>query len=350
MPDSRILRKLAGRRHLRKGARNAVCNCLAVEPDDVVTVVCDEASLNVAAALLEAIDAVGAKSKCFVLEQRVSRPMTGLPDEIVKALEGSTVSVYTVHPIEGEYAHRQQLIALVRPQNLRHAHMLRITEDAMVQGMLSDYRRVARLNEIMIDRLLRARDIRVTSRSGTNLSIELDPAEPWEASAGVIRPGEWDNLPNGEILTCPASVDGVYVCDGIAPVDYKVDRFDIGRRPLLIELAAGRLVKLAGGPGDMAERVREAIRGGRNTNRIGMFAIGTNFDLLMPIGDPTQDMFVPGAYFSFGRPAGSSNAPWTSSAQLTFSGRTTSLIIDGVDVISEGHYMPEIIAATGDGN
>jgi len=346
MPDSKQVRAQAGQPHLRKGARNAIRNCLEVGTDDTVTLICDEASLSVAAALLEAIDGAGGTPRCFVLEQRARRPVVQLPEEIVAALENSTASIYTVHPIEGEYAHRQQLIAMVRPLNLRHAHMLRITEDAMVQGMLSDYRRVARLNEIMIERLGQASEIRVTSRSGTNLSVKLDPSEPWEGSAGVIRPGDWDNLPNGEILTCPSSVDGVYVCDGIAPVDYKVDRFDIGRRPLIIELAGGRLVKLAGGPGDMAEKVLAAIRGGRNTDRIGMFAIGTNFELLMPIGDPTQDMFVPGAYLSFGRPAGAADAPWKSSAQLTFSGRSTSLAVDGTKIISDGRYVPDIIAAT----
>ena len=90
------------------------------------------------------------------------------------------------------------------------------------------------------------------------------------------------------------------------------------------------------------------IRDGVNLDRIGMFAVGTNFELLMPIGDAIQDLFIPGAYFSFGRsPSSGGHKPsWEASAQLTFTGRKTSLELDGFDVIKEGRYDPAILAET----
>ncbi|MFO8072043.1 MAG: hypothetical protein R6V85_09235 [Polyangia bacterium] len=350
MPDTFELERTEGLEPLMRGARNAAGSCLSVGSQDTVTLLCDEKSTRVGAALLAAAKERGAVVHTFVLERHAPRPADRLPSGVVRSLHDSTVSIYAVHPLDGETPHRIELLDMVIPLRLRHAHMVRITEDAMQQGMLSDYRRVARLNEIMIRKVSAAREIRVTGPKGTDVRVELDPREPWDSSAGVIEPGHWHNLPNGEILTCPERVDGLFVCDGIAPTIRQVDRFEIGMRPLRIEIAEGKLVAISGGPGDLAPQVEKNLIEGKNTDRIGMFAVGTNFDLLMTIGDPIQDLFVPGAYFSFGRSPGTGTyAPrWTSSAQYTFTARQTSLLLDGKAVIEDGRYAPDILASTED--
>ncbi len=345
MPDTEEIRAAGEIAHLMRGARNAAKTCLSVSDQDEVTIVCDEASLAVAAALRAAIDERGARCHCFILERHVPRPADRLPPAICRALSHSTVSVYTCHPVDGETQHRLELIRMVEPYRLRHAHMINVTEDAMQQGMLSDYRHVARLNDLMAERISRAGAIRVTTRRGTDVTVALDPAEPWERSAGVIGPGQWHNLPNGEIFTCPVSVDGVFVCDGVVPVTGGVDHFEIGRYPLRLEIRGGRLADVGGGPADVAARVLANVRAGRNLDRIGMFAVGTNFDLLMAIGNSTQDLFVPGAYFSLGRSPGSGSHPisWSSNAQYPFTARKTSLLLDDLAVIHEGRYDPALL-------
>jgi hypothetical protein len=311
-----------------------------------VTLVCDDASMTVAIALLAELDDAQARSHVFILERRAVRPLTGLPAEITRALKVSNASLYTVHPKDGEYEHRKELIGLVAPHKLRHAHMIRISEDAMMQGMLSDYRRVAKLNAIVKQRLVRAKEIRVTSQSGTDAFVTLDPSEPIYSAAGVIAPGEWANLPNGEVYTVPQSVEGVFICDGTVPSEERFDRIELSRRPLRIEMAAGRLTKLSGGPGKLANGILATVHSGHNVDRIGMFAVGTNFELLMPIGDASQDMFIPGAYFSLGRPVATGNPSWTSTCQLSFSGRKTSLYIDGDLLVDGGRFSQRILDQT----
>jgi aminopeptidase len=346
MPDSAELKSRPVPQALRRGARNAVRSCLSIGADDVATRICDDASLTVAAALFAEIQDAGARCHAFILERRAPRPIVGLPAEIGRALKLSKASIYTVHPKEGEYEHRKELIGMVAPLKLRHAHMIRITEDAMMQGMLSDYRRVAKLNAIVRERLARAKEIRVTSATGTDVRVTLDPSEPMYCAAGVIAPGEWANLPNGEVYTVPATVDGVYVCDGTVPSEEKFDRIELSRRPLRIEMAGGRLAKIDGGPGKLANGILATVRSGKNVDRIGMFAVGTNFELLMPIGDASQDMFIPGAYFSLGRPVATGNAAWTSTCQLSFSGRKTCLVVDGDTLVDAGRYSPRILDMT----
>lgn len=346
MPDSAEVRNTHFLSSLTRGAANAVETCLGVVPEDVATLICDERSMKVAAALLDRIDKIGARTHVFVVERQAERPVKKLPPEIARALRDSTCSVYTAHPLEGEHAHRKEIISLIGAHRLRHAHMIGASEDSMVQGMLTDYRRIARLNHLVIGLLEKARSIKVTSPKGTDVTVELDPAEKIHSAAGVIGPGRWENLPSGEVFTCPKTVDGVFMCDGLPPTEETVDRFELARKPLRLEIASGKLVNIEGGPESLANRVLATVRSGTNIERIGMFAIGTNYDLLMPIGDRIQDQFVPGAYFSLGRPAATELTSWTSSMQLTFSAKKTSLELDGGLVVDSGRYVADILDQT----
>jgi len=344
MPDSAEFENIGDISLLMRGAKNAIRSALSVTSKDVVTLICDEASLAVAASLYAAAKEVGAKTKAYIFERRIVRPATSLPPEVVRALRGSTVSIYTVHPIKGEFEHRRELINMVEPYNLRHAHMIDISADSMMQGMVADYREIYKLTKILEEKISQAKDIHVTGSNGTDIHVTLDPSEEIITSAGVINPGEWSNLPCGEVFTCPLSVDGVYYCDGLVPHDITVDRFNLARRPLKIDLADGRLAHMEGGPGDLAKNVLSAISSGTNMDKIGMLAVGTNFELLMPIGDRIQDLFIPGAYFSFGRPYSANDVAWSSSAQYIFTAKKTSLHLDGVTIIDNCRYTPEILA------
>jgi leucyl aminopeptidase (aminopeptidase T) len=328
-----------------RGARNAIENCLGVERDDRVVLICDEATAEVASALIAAIDERKASRQVFVLERCVERPVTDLPSEIWTALGGATVSLYAVTPQPGEQSHRSELVSKVEPLKLRHAHMVRITPDAMMQGMLADYRRIGRLNELMIERLSKASLVRIRSAKGTDIIVDLDPSEPWDSSAGIILPGHWYNLPNGEITTCPASVQGVFICDAMAPTESKVRSDLLLRKPLRIELVDGVLALASGGPPGLADEVGAMAAGESSLSRVGMFGVGTNFELLMPIGDPLQDMYLPGAYLALGSISTlkTPRVTWSNRQQMPFTARRTTLEIDGGAVIKDGRYVQALL-------
>ena len=138
-------------------------------------------------------------------------------------------------------------------------------------------------------------------------------------------------------------MDGVFVVDGLLPATVVFDRFEMGRFPLRIEMRMGRVMSVTGGPGDWAERIQAEIAEKNNFDRIGLFGIGTNFDLLMPIGNPTQDVLVPGAYFALGRATGANPTAWSSDGHRNFSGRKTSLLLDGQAMIENGRYDKRLL-------
>src|SRR5215467_13818567 len=81
---------------LTPGARNAVNVCLRVQPSEKVTVITDEVSLEIAAALVHELESVGCAYNTFVLEDVASRPLGDFPAIIAADMESSQVSIFAV--------------------------------------------------------------------------------------------------------------------------------------------------------------------------------------------------------------------------------------------------------------
>jgi len=91
--SNRQLNQMAFDPELTQGARNAVRVCLRVLPSEKVTVITDEVSLEIAAALVHELEEVGCRYQTWVLEDIATRPLTDLPLAIAADLETSQVSI-----------------------------------------------------------------------------------------------------------------------------------------------------------------------------------------------------------------------------------------------------------------
>src|SRR5437867_12939863 len=71
---------------LAPGARNAVSVCLQLTPEERVTIITDEATGEIAAALRLEIEAIGSEHSVFILENYASRPLKFMPEPILHDL------------------------------------------------------------------------------------------------------------------------------------------------------------------------------------------------------------------------------------------------------------------------
>ncbi|MGD0990466.1 MAG: hypothetical protein ABR874_21875, partial [Candidatus Sulfotelmatobacter sp.] len=78
------------------GARNAVSVCLRVRPEEKVCVITDDATWEIAAAIVAELEKLGSPHNVWVLEDLAERPLTDLPSAIVSDLETSHVSIFAV--------------------------------------------------------------------------------------------------------------------------------------------------------------------------------------------------------------------------------------------------------------
>ncbi|MGH9173030.1 MAG: aminopeptidase, partial [Vicinamibacterales bacterium] len=130
---------------LLPGARNAIRVCLNIQPAERVTVITDRECEEIAASLVHEIEQVGAPCTAFVLEDVAARPLTGLPSAIAAEMERSEVSIFAVQVQANELGARMAMTDIVNRRKMRHAHMVNINRQIMLEGMRADYHKVDRL-------------------------------------------------------------------------------------------------------------------------------------------------------------------------------------------------------------
>jgi aminopeptidase len=324
------------------GARNAVNVCLRIQPTERVCVITDEATLEIAASIVAELEKLGAPYHARVLEELAERPLIDLPREILDDLERSNVSIFAVQAQRNELRSRIQMTDVVNRRKIRHAHMVNINRQIMLEGMRADFRRVDRLSQKVVEMVRKASKIRAKTAAGTDLTADLNPNYKWLKTSGIISPEKWGNLPGGEIFTTPGEVNGTFVIDGVVG-DYLCAKFGSLRdTPLTIHMKGNRLTEAHSENRELEDDFWKYTHTDANSDRVGEFAIGTNIDLKDVIGQILQDEKYPGVHIAFGNPYGAhTGADWDSTTHIDVVGRKFNIWVDDQQIMSEGKFLIE---------
>jgi aminopeptidase len=330
----------------REGARNAVTTCLRIAAYEKVTLIADETTLQIAAALVAELETIGCVWNAFVLEELAERPLAGMPDEVLVDMETSQVSIFAVQVQPNELRSRMQMTDVVNRRHMRHAHMVNITPEVMVEGMRADFNAVDRLSQVVLDKVRRASYVHATTAAGTDIRAELNPAYKWFKTSGIISPEKWGNLPGGECFTAPGEVNGVFVVDGVVG-DFLCARYGILREtPLTIEISRNRIVSVECANKELKKDFWAYTHTDENSDRVGEFAIGTNIGVTRVIGNILQDEKFPGIHIAFGDPYGDhTGAPWKSTTHIDVVGLGFNIWLGGADgeeqIMRDGTFLVE---------
>jgi aminopeptidase len=321
------------------GARNAVRVCLRLKAEERITIITDEATREIAAALQAEVEEVGSEHAVFVLENYETRPLTKMPQIILDDLAQSQVSIFCAQTQRGELGSRMQMSDVVNKKRIRHAHMVNISRQIMLEGMRADFNAVDELSQRLVERARRARRITCRTPRGTDFEAEFSPKLKWLKTSGIITPDKWGNLPGGEIFTSPANTRGIFVVDGVVG-DYLCQKYgDLHDSPLTIEVADNRIVDLRCENKQLLEEFRAYTSTDENSNRVGEFAVGTNTACTHIIGNILQDEKIPGIHVAFGHPyAEHTGADWFSKTHIDCVGRDFDIWFDGEQIMEAGKF------------
>jgi aminopeptidase len=325
-----------------QGARNAVNVCLRVRADEKVCVITDEVTLEIAAAICSELDLLGAAFNLWVLEDWAERPLKDFPREISDDLETSQVSIFAVQAQRNELRSRMQMTDVVNRRKIRHAHMVNINRQIMLEGMRADFQKVDRLSAKVVAMVRQAQRVRARTAAGTDLTAELNQNYRWLKTSGIITPEKWGNLPGGEIFTTPGEVNGTFVIDGVVG-DYLCAKFgNLRETPLTVRMKNNRLTEAHSENRELEDDFWKYTHTDENSDRVGEFAIGTNIDLKDVIGQILQDEKYPGVHIAFGNPYGAhTGAEWDSSTHIDVVGRKFNIWVDDQQIMQDGKFLVE---------
>ena len=329
---------------IKEGARQAVENCLKVKDGEKVVIITDRETFEVGSVIKETVEKITDNIQFFVMEDFGERPLN-LPNQIAEELKEADVSFYVARGVGEEFrTFRRPMTEIVDAnKKLRHAHMFDITKELMEDGMCSDYEEIQRISKLVYLKVRNAKTIRVITDSGTDIIAQFSPDIKWAICDGNIGSEHWSNLPDGEVFTCPANINGIAVIDGCLD-DFFTEKYgSLEKTPITVNIKNGRAVpdsiKCSNKELEI-EFNKYIFETDKNSSRVGEFALGTNVGLKKLVGSILQDEKFPGVHIAFGSPLPDhTGADWDSDIHVDCGMKNTTVYVGNKTIMKKGKYI-----------
>lgn len=252
--------------------------CLGLKPGETLLIVEDENSPH---AITQALYAQAKQLGALPIIISVPpRQLDGqeLPPVIAAAL--LNVDVF-LGPTSKSFSHTDARRAATKA-GVRGATLPGVTEDMFARLMQADYQVIKQQSGILLKKIKAASQIHITSPSGTDLHLEI-PFE-FEPDHGILdQPGDFGNLPAGEVMGAPANSHGIMVFDRLG---------DTITEPTRLTVKDNRVVDIQAN--DSGHRLRslldQAVSLDRNQNALYLAEIGIGLNPLAKItGNVLED-------------------------------------------------------------
>jgi leucyl aminopeptidase (aminopeptidase T) len=325
---------------LANAARRIVETALGIVTGDRLVIVVDASREALGATLADVAFGLGGEPEVVLLESLGKRPIRSLPLQLRAELARAQASVLLVGFEEGERQMRHEFVQMVTELKLRHGHMVGVGRRAMMAGFSADPQRVLDATRAVRTRLRPDSVLRLRSPAGSDLEVKLDPRHRWQERVGVVRPGRWENLPSGELFTCPGDVNGFFVADASIGGVLGARVGALGRTPVRVEIRGGACRGVQCVDRGLATAVDGLLRAERNGEKVGMVVLGTNVGMHDATGEVVSDQNMPGLHIAFGATfADQTGASWDAPTQLSMAGANADVDLDGTPLLRQGRYL-----------
>jgi leucyl aminopeptidase (aminopeptidase T) len=277
-------------KELQKSSLIALRDYLGLQKEESLLIVSDEVKKEIGYSLFE----IGKKlCKEAVYVEMKSREMNGEepPHQIAEMMKMFDVVVCpTAKSLTHTNARREAVKA-----GARVATMPGISKSTMVRCLSADANKVIELTNSVKKALEGAKVIRVISKNGTDVEMNIEGRKILPSTGVLKNKGESGNLPSGEVYLAPVegSTNGVIVFDG------SMAGIGILKNPIKVIVENGYAEKISGK--SEAKKFQKMLdKVGREARAIGEFGIGTNYKAKI-IGQILEDEKVLGTiHIAFG--------------------------------------------------
>jgi aminopeptidase len=321
-------------------SRRIIEGSLGVVAGERVAIIVDSPREALGNTLAEVVRTAGAEPELVMLEQLGTRPIRGVPEALRAVLGRVQASVMLVGWHDGERPMRAEFVDLVGKLNIRHAHMVGVTRRAMLAGFSVDPHRIVDATRAVRTRLRPDSVLRLRTPAGSDFEVKVDPKCRWQERVGIVRPGKWENLPSGELFTCPADANGTFVADGSMGGHFGAAAGLLATAPVRFEIKTGTVRSVSCLDRALARAVEEFLRSEPNADRVGMVILGTNIGMHQASGELVCDQNLPGLHIGFGATyPEQTGASWNAPTQLTMTAVGADVDLDNAPLLRSGRYL-----------
>ncbi|MFB6252597.1 MAG: aminopeptidase [Halobellus sp.] len=307
---------------LAAAATTAVEQCMALDSSESCVVVTDDKRRPIGEALYEVAAAITDDAALLQYPpgtQHGEEPPTPVPAAMADA---DVFLAPTTKSVSHTRARGDACDA-----GARGATLPGITEDVFTTGLDADYDTIAAHCRDVLPQVEDADEIRVTSPAGTDITFEPGGRE-WHADTGIVHePGDFSNLPAGEVFVSPANANGTYVVDGTMRPHGLLEP----GQQLRFEVEDGFVTEIS--DDEIREQVETgAEEVGRDAYNLAELGIGTNVGVTELVGSVLLDEKAAGTvHIAIGDDAGIGG---DTDAPLHLDGivREPTVIADGEEV------------------
>ena len=309
---------------MKKAAERIINDCISMQPGEKVLIITDKNKLKIGEAIQKAAE------NATLIEIPVGKVHgEEPPKEVAEEMKKYDI---ILAPTSKSLTHTKAFRE-VKKLRARGATLPGITEDMMHRAIDVDYEAMARNTHKLKDLLDKAKEIRVITKSGTDIKFSVDGREA-KADTGMLREkGKFGNLPAGEAFVSPVegTAEGRYVIDS-SVLDKKVEN------PITLVVEGGYVVKITGK--EEAEELQEKLENvhDRNAFNIAELGIGTNEKATIT-GKVLEDEKVKGtAHIALGNNMGfGGNIDVPIHIDGVFLAPT--IYADGIRIIEDGNFL-----------
>jgi len=264
---------------LTEAAETAVEQCLNVTADESVVVVTDDRREAIGEALYAAAAAV-TDDATILRYPPADQHGTEPPAPVAAAMAESDAFLA---PTTKSLSHTRARGAACDAGS-RGATLPGITEDVFTVGLDADYAAIDAACDKMLAQVDDAAEIRVTTPAGTDITFRIGDRE-WLADTGSVHePGDFSNLPAGEVFVAPETATGTFVVDGTMMPHGLLD----AGQTLRFEVDDGRVTAI-GDDAVRAEVETAAESVGDDAYTLAELGIGTNVGVEELVGSVLLD-------------------------------------------------------------
>jgi len=310
---------------LAQAIETVVSRCLGVRPGERLVVVADRNTRAIGDALRDAAARAGADAVLAVMEPREQHAQEP-PDAIAAALlQADAFVAPTTKSLSHTIARKAATDA-----GARGATLPGVTEDMLARLMTADLDTLQTRSRQLAGLLTQASEAHVTTRTGTDLRLDLTGRAGIPDDGDLTQPGAFGNLPCGEGFIAPLNGEGQMVTGSLASIGLP------RREAPILTITDGHLTHATQPEGDELLHALQAA-GPQGTN-LAELGIGTNEKATLT-GNVLEDEKILGTvHIAFGASAGIGGTV-SVPVHLDCVILEPTLDIDGTRVLDEGRFV-----------